>query len=179
MSDLTYSSAPRGVGGYGFEEPRLACRNAYLPHTAGRHFRVQSRACSVGSIMGRIDKVRSMIKNCLCFLVIFICFQISTVPIYALTAEEIMRLKEAGVDDKTIQMLIKQEKKNDESANELGTKEIERPDGGKDKLYYSITSTEEERKNREEEKEKLDKAMEILKNIIIDERGRKSLHPAQ
>jgi hypothetical protein len=76
-------------------------------------------------------------------------------------------------------MLIIQEKKNDESANELGTKEIERPDGGKDKLYYSITSTEEERKNREEEKEKLDKAMEILKNIIIDERGRKSLHPAQ
>jgi hypothetical protein len=93
-------------------------------------------------------------------------------PIYALTAEEIIRLKEAGVDDKTIHMLIIQEKKNDECANELGTKEIERSDGGKDKLYYSITNTEEERKNREEEKEKLDKAMEILRNIIIHERGR-------
>jgi hypothetical protein len=76
-------------------------------------------------------------------------------------------------------MLIIQEKKNDESANGLGTKEIERPDGGKDKLYYSITSAEEERKNREEEKEKLDKAMEILKNIIIREREKQSLHPVQ
>jgi hypothetical protein len=118
-------------------------------------------------------------KNCLCFLFILICFQILTTPTYALTAEEIIRLKEAGVDDKTIQMLIEQEKWNDQSAKELGTKEIERPDGGKDKLYYSITTTEEERKKREEEKEKLDKAMEILRNIIIDERGRKSLHPAQ
>ena len=83
-----------------------------------------------------------------------------------------IRLKEAGVDDKTIQMLIKQEKKNDECTNGLGTKEIERPDGGKDKLYYSITTPEEERKNQEEEKEKLEKSLEMLKNIIIDERRR-------
>jgi hypothetical protein len=119
-----------------------------------------------------IDKVSLMIKICLCFLVIFIHFQIFTMPIYALTAEEIIRLKEAGVDDKTIQMLIKKEKKNGECTNGLGTKEIERPDAGKDKVYYSITTPEEERKNQEEEKEKLEKSLELLKNIIIDKRGR-------
>jgi hypothetical protein len=54
----------------------------------------------------------------------------------------------------------------------LGTQEIPRTDGGRDKIYYSITTLEEERKSREEEKEKADKSWEMLNNIIIDRRSR-------
>jgi hypothetical protein len=54
----------------------------------------------------------------------------------------------------------------------LGCGEIPRGDGGKDRLYYSVTTPEEEEKNREEEKEKEEKSWEILRNIIIDRRTR-------
>ena len=54
----------------------------------------------------------------------------------------------------------------------LGTQEIPRNDGGRDRVYYSVTSPEEEKKNREEEKEKADKSWEMLNNIIIDRRSR-------
>ena len=54
----------------------------------------------------------------------------------------------------------------------LGTQEIPRKDGGRDRVYYSVTSPEEEKKNREEEKEKADKSWEMLNNIIIDRRSR-------
>lgn len=54
----------------------------------------------------------------------------------------------------------------------IGTQEIPREDGGKDKIYYSITTREEEEKARQEEKEKEEKSWDILKNIIIDHRRR-------
>jgi hypothetical protein len=93
-------------------------------------------------------------------------------PLYALTVDEIIRLKEAGVDDKTIQMLIEQERTIREETRELGVKEIEKQGGEKDKIYYSITPAEEENKGQREEREKLEKSWEMLKNIIIDERKR-------
>ena len=54
----------------------------------------------------------------------------------------------------------------------LGSEEIKRPDGEKDRVYYSITTPEEEKELRKEEKEKQDKSLEILNNIIIDKRAR-------
>ena len=54
----------------------------------------------------------------------------------------------------------------------LGTQEIERSDGGKDKIYYSVVTPEEEAKTKEEEKEKTDQSWDILKNVIIDNRSR-------
>lgn len=60
----------------------------------------------------------------------------------------------------------------DGNSAELGVKEVERPDGGKNKIYYSITTVEEEAKRRQEEKEKLERSMEMLRNIIIDQRRR-------
>ncbi len=53
----------------------------------------------------------------------------------------------------------------------LGTKEVPRSDGGKDTTYYSITTPEEEEKARQEEKDKSDKSLDVLKNIIIDRRN--------
>ena len=80
---------------------------------------------------------------------LLICFLLVAFPLYALTVEEVIRLKEAGVDDKTIQMLIEEDK-----AKSVGVKEIERPEGGRDKIYYSITPSEEETRRSQEEKEK-------------------------
>jgi len=54
----------------------------------------------------------------------------------------------------------------------LGTREIPRPDGGRDRVFYSVTTPEEERKNREEEKEKNERSWEMLRNIILDRRSR-------
>jgi hypothetical protein len=54
----------------------------------------------------------------------------------------------------------------------LGTQEIPRSDGGKDKVYYSITTPDEERKAQEEEKEKADRSWDVLRNVIIDKRSR-------
>ena len=49
--------------------------------------------------------------------------------------------------------------------------EMKRPDGGKDRIYYSITTEEEENERRKEESKKLDKSMEMLDNMIIFEKG--------
>jgi hypothetical protein len=54
----------------------------------------------------------------------------------------------------------------------IGAKEVPREDGGKDKIYYSIITPEEERKAKQEEKEKEERSWDILKNIIIDNHRR-------
>ena len=100
----------------------------------------------------------------------FLCSVFFAVPLHALTVDEIIKLKQAGVEDRTIQMLIEQEKLKQEGTDGLGVKETNRPDGGKDVTYSSVITSEEERKVHQEEQEKMEKAMEILKNIIIDDR---------
>ncbi len=64
------------------------------------------------------------------------------------------------------------EKAPPERSGGLGSREIPRDDGGKDRVYYSVTTPEEEEKARQEEKEKEEKSWEILRNIIIDRRTR-------
>jgi hypothetical protein len=103
------------------------------------------------------------------FCVVLICFSLIPTHLYALTAEQIIRLKEKGVEDRTIQMLIERENRERENASGLGVKEKARPDGGKDKTYYSITDRQEEINQQREEKEKIERALEILRNLIIDQ----------
>ncbi len=61
---------------------------------------------------------------------------------------------------------------SEEQSKGMGSTEIQRPDGGKDKIYYSITTPEEEIKARQEEKEKEDKSWNMLNNIILDQRSK-------
>ncbi len=56
------------------------------------------------------------------------------------------------------------------SAAGVGVLEIPRPDGSKDKLYYSTITPEEELQRNQEEKEKIDRSWELLKNVILDKR---------
>ena len=108
-----------------------------------------------------------------CCAVLFISSLFFTkILCHLITLDKVMPLKEAGVEERTVQMPAEQGKKIGEGLNELGVKEIERPDGGKDTLYYSVTTPEEEKKNEQEEKEKLGTSLEILRNIIIDLRKR-------
>jgi hypothetical protein len=62
------------------------------------------------------------------------------------------------------------ETSNVSPGKDLGTYRLQRPDGGQDRIHYSIVTPEEEAKTKEEEKEKLDKSLEVLKNIMIDRR---------
>jgi hypothetical protein len=50
--------------------------------------------------------------------------------------------------------------------------EVPQEDGGKDKIYYSVITPEEEKKAEQEEKEKEERSWDILKNIVIDRRRR-------
>ena len=103
---------------------------------------------------------------------VLICIYLIPSPLYALTVEEIIRLKEAGVDDRTILILMEKERVKQEGPQGMGVQEKEKPNSGKDKIYYSTTTAEEEQKIQQEEKEKLEKAYEILRNIIIDQRAK-------
>lgn len=85
----------------------------------------------------------------------------------ALTVDEIIKPKEAEVDNRTIQMLLEREGIKGE-----GAEEIPRPNGRTDRVYFSVTTPEEERNTRQEEREKMERALEILKNMTIEHRRR-------
>ncbi len=81
-------------------------------------------------------------------------------PASALTADEIARLTEAGVDEATIRSL--------EENEGLKIVEIVKPDGRKERIYFSTSTPEEEIQGRTEEEEKSRNSWDMLKNIIID-----------
>jgi hypothetical protein len=54
----------------------------------------------------------------------------------------------------------------------VGMVEVPRTDGRKDKIYFSTMTPEEESQSAAEEKEKADRSLEMLRNIIIDRRPR-------
>jgi hypothetical protein len=57
-----------------------------------------------------------------------------------------------------------------ETSAEVGTREIPGAQGAEDKIYFSVSTPEEEKKAGQEEKEKLEKSWDVLKNIVIDRR---------
>ncbi len=71
-----------------------------------------------------------------------------------------------------LEMLLEQEKSNREGKEGLGTRESIRPDGKRDTTHYSVVTPEEEERAQREEKEKMERALEILRNIIVDDRKR-------
>jgi hypothetical protein len=103
-------------------------------------------------------------------LLCFLCSLVHAGALHALTVDEIIKLKQAGVEDRTIQMLIEREKMKREGTGGVGVEVTTRPDGGKEVNYYSVTTSEEERNAHQEEEEKMERALEILRNIVIDDR---------
>ncbi|HPX56002.1 MAG TPA: hypothetical protein PK425_05610 [Syntrophales bacterium] len=87
---------------------------------------------------------------------------------YALSPEEVVKLKKAGVEEKTIRMMIAQEMEaaNRNPYDSLGTREIRDRDGNT-VVIYSTGRPAGSNLDREEQ-EKLDRAWEMLQNMVIE-----------
>jgi hypothetical protein len=86
-------------------------------------------------------------------------------PALALTPEEVIKLKQAGVSDATIQKMLDQER----SGNVTRTGPITETD---DQVIYRAGqgNAEDNRRNERHERWKEEKSMDALKNVIIDGR---------
>jgi hypothetical protein len=94
---------------------------------------------------------------------------ISSGPAMALSPEQVIALKKAGVDDQTIQMMIRQEEAAKNHRETSATvREIKDRDGNVTVVYSPGSRP---RELDEAEQRKLDKAWEMLQHVIID--GRK------
>ena len=106
-------------------------------------------------------------------LVIFVVIFVSVNYSYALTSEQIIRLKEAGVEDQTIRMMILQERElqareRENPADLLGTRVVKDGDGNSAMIYSTGKSRENDAGGAEQEK--VEKAWKMLQNMIIDNR---------
>jgi hypothetical protein len=88
---------------------------------------------------------------------------------WALTPEQVIALKNAGVSDQTIQLMIRQEQdaRGEDPADFSGRKEIKDTDG-KTVIIYSTGRPAAN--NRAREEKQTERAWEMLNNIIIDTR---------
>jgi len=111
--------------------------------------------------------IRFTMKQC---AVLSLFFSISNA--WALTPEQVIALKNAGVSDQTIQLMIRQEQDAAQGnpADFSGRKEIKDRDG-KTVINYSTGRTTGN--NRAREEKQTERAWEMLNNIIIDTRKTK------
>ena len=94
---------------------------------------------------------------------------------FALTVDEVIQLKKAGVSDETIQLMIQQEMQEEKLSDpykNMGVRKIEEPDGGSVTIYSTGEIEDRDDYGEESEKEKREKAWEMLHNIVIDDRDK-------
>lgn len=91
-------------------------------------------------------------------------------PCQGLTADQVLKLKKAGVSDRTIQLMIEQEREAKESPYDtIGVREIKDKDG-KTVVVHSTGRSKID--PGEEERKRVEKAWDILRNIVVDDRRR-------
>ena len=99
---------------------------------------------------------------------------------FSLTVEEVLKLKKEGVSDETIQLMIQQEMQREQLSDpykNIGVRKIKNPDGKSTTIYSTGEMEDRGDYEEESEREKREKAWEMLNNIIIDTRdGRKGPH---
>jgi long-subunit fatty acid transport protein len=101
-----------------------------------------------------------------------LCFILAPViSAFALTPQQVLELKKAGVSDQTIQMMIQQEEAAKNSPATMGVKELKDKDGNTVILY--TTGESGNTADDDEEKKNVDRAWKMLNNIIIDKRNKK------
>lgn len=91
----------------------------------------------------------------------------------ALTVEEVLLLKQNGVSEETIQMMLQSEmqaqgRQGSAVAEEMGIRTIPRP-GGKSAIVYATGSGDQDARDTEE-RLKEQRAWEMLRHIIVDTR---------
>ena len=92
----------------------------------------------------------------------------------ALTAEEVIKLRKAGVSEETIRLMIEQERAGRQAnpSDRIGVREVKDADGNTSVVYS--TGAPSAATQSESEQEKVDKAWKMLQNqnVIIDDRRR-------
>ena len=92
----------------------------------------------------------------------------------ALTADEVVKLKKAGVSEETIRLMIEQERagKQSDPSDRIGVREVKDADGNASVVYS--TGAPAPAAQGDSEQEKVDKAWKMLQNqnVIIDDRRR-------
>ena len=92
---------------------------------------------------------------------------------WALTAQEVLLLKQNGVSEATIQMMLQSEMQarsiqTGTGADDMGVRTIVRP-GGQPAIVYTTGRGDQDRRS-EEERRKEDRAWEMLRHLIVDTR---------
>jgi hypothetical protein len=89
---------------------------------------------------------------------------------HALTSDQIIKLKKAGVSDKTIQMMIEQERdaRKENPSDLIGVQEVKDKEGNVVTIYSTGRPTRENPSDTEDVK--VEKAWKMLQNMIIDNR---------
>jgi hypothetical protein len=92
--------------------------------------------------------------------------------VFALTADEALKLRKAGVSDETIRMMIQQEKEGDRPVMDqtMGKREIR--DGDDVSVEYS-TGGGAPPAGMETQQQQVDRAWEMLQRLIVDTRKTK------
>lgn len=101
-------------------------------------------------------------------VVLFILLAASLQPGHCLTSGEIAYLKKAGVSDETIQLMIQQEGERTRHS-QTGVWDVEDEKGNRSTIYR-VDDGGQAGERRKIEQEKVDRAWEMLRNIIIDAR---------
>jgi hypothetical protein len=98
---------------------------------------------------------------------VFVCVLLWAISGFAMTPEQVIKLKKAGVSDETIQLMMKQEEAaaNKDPYATMGTKEVTDKDGNTVIIYTTgnnapTAADAEEAKNAE-------KAWEMLRSMTI------------
>ncbi|MGO9137366.1 MAG: hypothetical protein ACLP9S_01430 [Syntrophales bacterium] len=112
-------------------------------------------------------------KKYVLFALLLIFMNSFSSPCHALTPDQIIKLKKAGVSDKTIQMMLEQERdaKQENPSDAIGVREVKDKDGNIVTVYSTGRPTKESPGDTEEAK--VENAWKMLQNMVIDNRNRK------
>ena len=91
---------------------------------------------------------------------------------HALTTDEVIKLKKAGVSDETMRLMIEQERaaKEQNPSDQIGVREVKDAEGNTSVIYS--TGAPKPPSQGDSEQEKVEKAWKMLQNqnMIIDNR---------
>jgi hypothetical protein len=105
-----------------------------------------------------------IMKKTMIVSAVFLCTLFVAITCFALTPKQVIELKKAGVSDKTIQMMLKQEEGKDPYAT-IGTREVKDKDGNTVIIY--TTGASGSSAADDEEKKNVERAWQMLNNITI------------
>lgn len=110
--------------------------------------------------------LRTIVGSCLIALL-----GLMPAALFALTPEQVIALKKAGVSEETIRLMIQQEEKARTNPDDaIGRREIKDSQGNAVIIYSTGRSPSGEK--ADEEKKKVDNSWKMLQNMMIDGRSK-------